>query len=78
MTERMYKKYVAFDGTKFKTAEECIKYESERKEIELLLKAARRIRDICAKHEKKCDDCPFLIDETCPFSGMPTEIFQFL
>ena len=75
MTTKTYKKYVAFDYTEFETAEECIAYENK-KEAESLLKAVKRVQEICSKSD--CDVCPFLINnnEKCPFHGAPCNIFS--
>lgn len=57
-------KYMAEDGTKFDTKEQCIEYENSRKEAKSLKRALLRLRDICA--DEKCDNCPFY-DGDCNF-----------
>lgn len=62
--------YCATDGKEFETETECIEYEQKQKEVKSLLRAAKRIHDICAFYtdiDEGCSGCPFGINDKCPF-----------
>lgn len=64
--------YVADDGTRFENQYECAEYEQKQKEAKSLLRAARRIREICSANteaDEDCSNCPFN-RTNCPFRGV--------
>lgn len=57
MTTKNITVYVANDGKEFKTYEACVAHENETKEVKSLIRAMRRVSDICSSHD--CyDGCP--------------------
>lgn len=64
--------YVADDGTRFESQHECAEYEQKQKEAKSLLRAAKRIREICfanTEADEDCSNCPFN-HIGCPFRGV--------
>ena len=61
--------YRATDGKEFETETECVEYEQKQKEVKSLLRAAKRIKQICQIYtdynDTNCKGCPF--DDKCPF-----------
>lgn len=73
--------YMAEDGTRFEDEKICALYEKKQKEIDNLLRSARRIKEICKKHfdaetathSHPCASCPIWRNKNkmsttcCPF-----------
>ena len=49
--------YIAFDGKRFNTEQECCKYEKERKSIQKAYKAINTLENYCKR--TSCSNCPF-------------------
>ncbi len=64
--------YVADDGTRFENQYECAEYEQKQKEAKSLLRAARRIAQLCNQYteaDEDCSNCPFHANG-CPFRAV--------
>jgi hypothetical protein len=62
--------YVAEDGKKFTTKQECYAYECKLK-YQNLFRALQSIKDLCYEHDM-CDDCPFSEGSCCGITGDDT------
>lgn len=62
--------YVAEDGEKFYTEQECYEHESKLKN-QNLFQALKSIKDLCYKHDI-CEDCPFSMGSLCGIVGEDT------
>lgn len=64
--------YIADDGTRFESKHECSEYEQEQKEAKSLLRAAKRISEICSARteaDEDCSNCQFHVNG-CPFRAV--------
>lgn len=68
MKEILVTYYVAEDGKKFTTKQECYEHECKLKKFHCWFRTLDSIKAFCAEH-KECEDCPFLNDERCGITG---------
>ena len=55
-------KFIAFNGRKFKTEEECVKYETFNK-LKDIIPTLKTVREICNKYNH-CHECVFCNDSS--------------
>ena len=72
MKEILVTYYVAEDGKKFTSKQECYEHECELKKIQNWFRTLESIRAFCAEHDG-CENCPFLNDSHCGFTNECTE-----
>jgi hypothetical protein len=73
MKEILVTYYVAEDGKKFTSKQECYEYECELKKIHNWFRTLNDIKDFCRNHEE-CVGCPFLNGIRCGLTGESTDI----
>ena len=62
--------FIAFDGKRFKTEEECVRYEKSINKVQDVIPALRKVQTICDK-QNHCQECVFYNSsiEECIFTG---------
>ena len=72
-------KFIACDGRKFKTEEECVKYEKSISELQSMIPTLRKIQKICDT-QMNCGECIFCDTNTkkCMFTQDVPEMVEFI